>query len=482
MMARGAANERPQPMPNSKAWNRSLAVLTATLCLALAAGPARAAENPDAGNPNAKTLDVKIADIKALTQAFNASGHDLFLKLSAAQPGNVVLSPYSIGTAMAMVLSGARGDTESAMKAALKQTLPREAMDAANKSVMDAFNGYGAAAGAPACPAGMTLKDDRCDAEPGADRTCGAPSELKDGRCVAAPKVGPTAKLLIANALMLTKYGDAVAKEYIALLATQYGAEAFRNAALDDVNGWVAKKTDGKIEKILEQLDERSVAVLLNAIYFKAAWSAAFAQNRTADAPFAVAGREATPVPTMRRTGEYALAAREGYRAIRMPYSVKALSMIVVLPEAADGVNAVAEKLVPAEFAALTTALHDAKPETADLMLPRFSASFDASLVDAFKALGLTAPFEASADFSGITGKPAKDAPISIGQIRHRAVIEVQEEGTVAAAATGVELVLRSARPVQAEPFHVDRPFLFYVVDDATGAVLFQGRVTDPRG
>ena len=113
------------------------------------------------------------------------------------------------------------------------------------------------------------------------------------------------------------------------------------------------------------------------------------------------------------------------------------------------------------------------------MALPRFKLEFKAELVSLFKQAGMTLPFDAGrADFSGMTGSP--DRRLAIGGIVHRAVIDVMEEGTEAAAATAVTMV-RSSAPAKAEEFHVDRPFLFYLVDNTTGAILFQGRVSDPR-
>jgi len=131
-----------------------------------------------------------------LTRAYNASGQQLFEQFSTA-PGNIVFSPYSIGTAMAMVLAGARGETELQMAGVLRHALAR---------------------------------DD------------------------------------VADALMLTKHGGVVSKDYIALLKDKYAAEVFEDAGLEQINGWVARKTEGKIDKILDRLDQSSAAVLINAI------------------------------------------------------------------------------------------------------------------------------------------------------------------------------------------------------------------------
>src|SRR4030095_9091173 len=135
-------------------------------------------------------------------------------------------------------------------------------------------------------------------------------------------------------------------------------------------------------------------------------------------------------------------------------------------------------RLDAAELSTLTSALRAGESKSLSLALPRFKMSYKADLVSPFPTAGMTFPFDlARADFSGMTGGRARFA---IGQIVHRAVIEVQEDGTEAAAAPAAVRVLTSA-PINQGSFLVDRPFLYYMVDDATGAVLFQGRVVDPR-
>jgi serpin B len=151
-----------------------------------------------------------------------------------------------------------------------------------------------------------------------------------------------------------------------------------------------------------------------------------------------------------------------------------------VLPDAVDAVGKVAEALDAKRQADLFAALKAKKPEPVDLGLPRFKVASKADLIEPYAKLGMKLAFsDAKADFSGMTGR--KDA-LRISQIEHRAVLEVSEVGTEAAAATAVEVLKRNFK-VEPERliFRVDRPFLLYVVDDATGAVLFQGRVSDPR-
>jgi serpin B len=285
-------------------------------------------------------------------------------------------------------------------------------------------------------------------------------------------------RLHLANAVMLTKDANAIADSYVALLRDKYAAEVFRDASLATVNGWVKQKTDGKIESILDRLDPQTSLILLDAIYFKAKWLTVFNAVSTHDATFHLPAGQA-PVPTMYMRANFPLAERPGYRAIRLPYESPRLGMMVVLPD--DDIAAVTQKLDDAEMQSLLAALRQSS-QLVDLSLPRFHASFEASLVEPFTARGMTSPFSTrTADFSGMTGKPPSQVPLAIGQIMHRAVIDVAEEGTEAAAVTAVTAVGSAIGQQSPVTFNVDRPFLFAIADEQSGAILFEGRIVDPR-
>jgi leukocyte elastase inhibitor len=417
---------------------------------------------------------------RLLTAGYNASGEALFKQFP---PGNVVFSPYSIGTAMAMALAGARGETEREMIAALKQRLSRPEIDAANAAVLAILNGYDKSAAPPTCPAEMRLNDRRCEGSPGANGRCQFPAHREGELCVAAPTYPPSAKLAVADALMLTRHGGLVANSYETLLKDKYAAEVFRNATLDDVNGWVSRKTEGKIDKILDRLEPDSAAVLLNAVYFKAKWASVFSKDATKDDAFNLTPAQKVSVPMMRQVGTFNTVARTGYRAVRLPYEVRALGMVIVLPDAVDGFDDVSRRLGAEDLSQLFAGLRSSDAsKRVNLVLPRFKASSKAELASLFQKAGMIRAFDLEkADFSGVTGRPPSEVRFKIGQILHRAVIDVMEDGTEAAAATAVEFATTSAPPANPEVFRVDRPFLFYIVDDAAGAILFQGRIVDPR-
>lgn len=413
-----------------------------------------------------------------LVAAYNAAGFDLFKRL-AATSGNIAFSPYSVGAAMAMALSGARGATEVEMAKVLHQALPRAAMEDENARVLAMLNSYDKSAVPPQCPTGMTLRKGQCKGPRLSGGGCAFPARLDANQCTTPPKYAPSAKLTVANSLMLTKAGDKISANYIALVKRKFGAEVFRNAGLAEVNSWVKRKTEGKIEKILDALDASARAVLLNAVYFKAAWLSVFEKRYTVEEDFNLTTTEKARVPTMHQTGSYAVAMQAEFRAIRLPYVVPSLGMIIVVPEKIDGVGELASQFDATRLADLRTALQSRRVE---LALPRFKLTYSADLIPPFQAAGMQLAFSNQADFSGMTGRRASEGDLKIGQIAHRAVVEVDEGGTEAAAVTAIVMMPKAAMPSKPpEVFRVDRPFLFYLVDDATGTILFQGRVNDPR-
>ena len=193
---------------------------------------------------------------------------------------------------------------------------------------------------------------------------------------------------------------------------------------------------------------------------------------------------EAT-VPLMNQTGNFSLVSRGGYRAVRLNYEIPELGLVIVLPDDVEGAGAVARRLGANELAELFAALRDGQArKPVALTLPRFKAAFKADLVPPLRQAGMRKAFDPlAADFSGMTGVPASERRLSIGAIIHRAVIEVAEESTEAAAATAVTMRALAAPVATPAPvaFRVDHPFLFYLVEDSSGAILFQGRIADPR-
>ncbi|MDE2292178.1 MAG: serpin family protein, partial [Elusimicrobia bacterium] len=239
-----------------------------------------------------------------------------------------------------------------------------------------------------------------------------------------------------------------------------------------EINAWAARATQGRIQGLIPSgtLTAATRMVLANAVYFKGDWADKFDESRTREGDFAAEGGKTVKVPFMSRKGDLRFAKKDGLAALELPYKGRKLSMLVLLPDAPDGLAAMEQSLDAAELAGVDAAL---RPEEVLVALPRFQMETSLELSDPLKALGLGAAFGSDADFSGMTG--AKD--FSIDAVLQKAFVKVDEEGTEAAAATAVVMKATSFRPPVL--FRADRPFLF-LIRDARGEVLFAGRVADP--
>jgi serpin B len=218
--------------------------------------------------------------------------------------------------------------------------------------------------------------------------------------------------------------------------------------------------------------------VLLNAIYFKGTWENQFKPKRTHDAPFRLSSKEQVSARLMYQRSKYRLLRKEDFQAIALPYKGEGISMIVLLPHDTDGLTEL-EKQLTAETLTRWLAELDREPgQETELFLPSFKVETGYDLVPSCRKLGISDAFDAKgqADFRGM-GYPKGEVWIS--QIRHKAFVEVNEEGTEAAAATGVEMGTVSIRDYAV--FRADHPFVFVIRENATGSILFLGRMTDPR-
>ncbi len=363
---------------------------------------------------------------------------DLYARLRS-QPGNLFLSPHSISTALAMTSAGAAGDTAAQMAATLH--LPEEG------DVHAAF------------------------------------AALEAGLRAIQEKGG--VKMSTANSLWPDK-ASTFLPAFLDLCRKHYGAEItpqdFRGApeaARKTINDWVSERTGGRIQNLLPPgvIDALTRMVLVNAIYFKGDWAVRFDPAKTEAAKFFAAGGE-RDVQMMHRRGSIRYATTDTLHLVELPYAGNDLSMLVLLPREREGLPALEAGLTADKLTGWTKAL---RPRDVKLWLPRFKMEAQFSLKATLSAMGMADAFDMKkADFSGMNG--GKD--LFIGAVVHKAFVEVNEAGTEAAAATAVVMQTRSAvRPVD-EPaeFRADHPFLFFLRDMRTGAILFAGRLSDPAG
>lgn len=400
--------------------NRLLLVLSAVLLLAVASAPL-------AGSTEASPAG--LSSHNSVASGNTALAVQLYRELGANK-GNLFFSPYSISSALGMTYAGARGNTADQMKKTLHFQLEQAALNSAFKGLNKKLMG----------------------------------TARKSGQ-----------KLSIANALVLT--GSNVSSGYKDILKNYYDAEIF-GGGLERINGWVKQKTEGKIDKILEQLSANSVCVILNAIYFKGAWEIQFDTKSTRDAPFSLSANAQVKVPLMYRKDTYKLLESETFQAISLPYKGKALSMVVLLPKSVDGLPAVEQQLTAGNLGGWLSRLDRQPDRKVSVYLPKFKLESGYDLVSPFQKMGMTDAFSPAADFTGMGWQKGR---LWIGQIKHKAFVEVNEEGTEAAAATAVEMVTKSM-PVREPVFRADHPFFFMIRDNETGTILFMGRMANPSG
>jgi serpin B len=363
---------------------------------------------------------------------------DLYGKLRT-EKGNLFFSPYSLSSALAMTYGGARGETERQMAKALHFPLEQNALH-------EAFGAWR-----------ETLAK---AAKKGSVEWSVANSIWPDRAYPFRP----------AYLEMLQKaYGASIAPvDYV------HAAEEARGR----INRWVEEQTKNKIRDLIGPgiLNTLTRMVLVNAVYFKGDWTSPFEAAQTRDAPFYAPGDRTVTAPLMRQKAKFAYGEEDGLQLLEMPYADGALSMLVLLPEARDGLAALEAKLTPE---ALNTWTARMRRREVEAWFPKFKMTAKFTLNEPLAALGMPDAFrDDKADFSGMTASGRNDG-LYITKVLHKAFIEVNEKGTEAAAATAVVVGLRSM-PMPPPVFRADRPFWFVIREKSTGSLLFMGRLVDP--
>jgi serpin B len=363
----------------------------------------------------------------------------LYDKLTGTQPGkNLFMSPLSIRVALAMCAVGARDETRRVMADLI----------GAPESVDEQNHQYA-----------RLLKSVQGDG----DRPF---------------------QLVTANALwgqqgyhFKSDFQKAIADFYDGAFH-EVNFRARPDEAVTTINAWVSDKTLEKIKELIRRdfIKDDTRLVLTNAIYFKGQWVELFDRNSTTDEDWHGLNG-VSKVPTMhRKGGYYHYYQGDGFQALDMPYEGWELSMLIVLPTKKDGLSALETRFASE---ALYQQVMDNLYQEEDIIisLPRFTMETQFSLKPVLCALGAELAFSDDADFSGICEERLK-----ISEVVHKAFVEVNEEGTEAAAATAVSMGLCAVRPATGPiVFNADHPFLFFIRDRDTNAVLFSGRVLDPK-
>jgi serpin B len=370
-----------------------------------------------------------------LVEGNTSFGLKLFKAILEASPGeNIFISPASVSLALAMTKNGAAGETRAAMAQALQ--LEAMSLDEANAAFADLRS--------------ILLNPD--------------------------PKV----ELSIANSLW-ARQGVAFHEDFLERNRKYFGAQVTEldfdhPDATKTINAWVKEQTKGKIEKIVEPpIHPLTVLFLINAIYFKGAWSEAFNPELTRELPFTLADGGSRSHPMMFKGGEFRYLDGEGFQAVALPYGEnERISMYIFLPDRDSSLKEFYHNLTPENWAQWRASFRTVEGEVG---LPRFKFSYEASLNDYLKALGMGVAFDmAAADFSGMRPIPPQ---LFIADVKHKTYVDVNEKGTEAAAVTSVEMRVTSM-PLDRLSMIADRPFCFAIVDDQTGSLLFIGALTDP--
>jgi serpin B len=290
-------------------------------------------------------------------------------------------------------------------------------------------------------------------------------------------------QLSTANALWGQK-GFGFKADFLKLVHDNYGAGLnevdFKRAAEQargEINAWVEKETRDKIKNLLQQgdLTPDTRLVLTNAIYFKGDWAGPFKKEQTKQEPFHLTADKKTDAPLMHRTGEYKYLDGGTFQALELPYSGKNLTMVVLLPKKAGGL-ADFEKDLTAEK--VTEWVGGLREQEVIVTLPKFKTTQRVSLAPTLSEMGVTKAFTLHADLSGMGGSPGD---LLISSVIHKAFIDVNEEGTEAAAATAVGVKSAAVRVEPPKPvFRADHPFVFLIRDTRSGSILFLGRLADP--
>jgi len=368
-----------------------------------------------------------------IVEGANHFGFNLFHEIirNEKPEDNVFISPLSIHTALGMALNGAAGSTRYQMNNSLH--LPAASAAEINAAYKGLIN-----------------------------------------RLLSADK---NVQMDIANSIWYRRDFN-IKRSFLGLNQEYFNAQV--NAldfgdpqASSIINKWVAEKTRDKIQAIVDEIERDHLMFLINAVYFKGTWQQEFKKENTRKMPFMLADGSQKQVMTMETTASFNYNERDGYRIVELPYGDGNFSMVVMLPAKGADINKLIAGLDQKTWNELNRGLNS--HIEINLRLPRFRFSYETELKDPLINLGIKDAFMTQyADFSAIT-----DSEIYISRVKHKSFVEVNEEGTEAAAATSIEFRTVSI-PAEPMEFHVDRPFVFALKEKGTNALLFIGRVMDP--
>ncbi|NMO96123.1 serpin family protein [Paenibacillus lemnae] len=369
---------------------------------------------------------------KSIIKAQNNFGLQLHQQIAGEQSmsGNLLLSPYSISGALALAYNGSAGETSEEMKQVLGWS-------------------------------GLTM------------------DEINEGNSQLRLLLerGSGVTLNTANSIWIQQEYT-LQEDYLARLQDFYKAEAHTadlssEIFVKDINQWVEQQTDGMIKELYEKPPD-IVAALVNTIYFNGGWMQTFDPEFTSEQDFKLDDGSLKKVPMMHMEHGFSYKESENWQAVRLPYGDGRMHMLVIVPRESSSLVQLHEQL----WKDPSLWEKDYTFEIVKLGLPKFKAESTLELIDVMKALGMsTATNSMKADFSGMTGSKG----LFISEVKHKAIVDIDEEGTEAAAVTAVGMEESGAPPEKPIEMTADRPFFFAIEDRDTGAWLFMGSVHDPE-
>ncbi len=395
--------------------------------------------------------EVRPAAREMVVNGNNQFAMELYSKLRGGEE-NLFFSPYSVSTALAMVYAGARDATAEQMARALRYPTEPEVLSdlgmAEEPMTPEEF----------AAAFGQIMRDLN---EQGSEEAY---------------------ELRIANALWAQEDFDFL-DSFVEFVESQYQGRV-RNVDFvaataqvrQRINAWVEEQTNGKVKDLLSPgtLDAMTRLVLTNAIYFKGDWARQFQEDRTQEAAFTLIGGNTVQVPMMNQRAEFDYAQADELQVLRLPYVGEELSMILLLPSEADGIGRLEQMLSRENLEGWLKRLGERE---VIVSVPKFEMTSKFSLASMLRSMGMVRAFSDDADFSGMTGR----RNLFLSAVIHQAYIDVNEEGTEAAAATGAVMKLTSVGPERTPVFRADHPFIFMIREDTSGSILFFGRVMNPQ-
>ena len=367
------------------------------------------------------------SSFSSVASANTTFGFKLLADLQKRQPDtNIMISPLSISIALTMTYNGAAGETQRAMADVLEiENLGIDTVNHSNAALRDSLE-----------------------------------------------NTDPKVEIAIANSIWSRQgvdFNPGFLDRNREFFEAEIGSLNFNDPqATEIINGWVDTNTNGKIDRIVQQIDPATLIFLINAIYFKGSWQKEFDKSATRDGIFHLSDGGQKRVKMMYRKGAYPHFRGENFEAARLPYGEGRVSMYVFLPNRDSNLNDVITHLNAENWSNWLSQFQETTDDS-EMILPRFKLEYEARLNDTLTALGMGIAFGTGADFSGM------GTQLFISEVRHKTIIEVNEEGTEAAAVTAV-VGVKSLPPA----FRVDRPFLFAIHDDRTQTILFMGIVMEP--